>query len=242
MPSDHSRIETVARTGASVLRTAVAWLVSAFVASIALLSQSARTVWRATRSTTTRLGDWSRRVATGPVRRTLAGPVRVGLLGRRADVSLLVVVLAPAVAVATAAWLGSSVGFETLERWIRGTWYGTDPHVGVFLGCAFLLGIGAVSAALNSGLLPTTLLVAAPVFGAAATRYGTAVTRGGDTIVVSLPDAAGVATLLAVAVGVPLAVCSFLLGIAVRHVVDALRGQSSRSSPAEGACTGRRSS
>ncbi|MFC6989376.1 hypothetical protein ACFQJD_12905 [Haloplanus sp. GCM10025708] len=127
--------------------------------------------------------------------------------------------VAPLLALGTAWWVGTSVGYAALEGWVRGTWNGTNPSLVVFLAVALLVGLGAVSAARNSGLLPTTLLVSAPVFGAAVTRYGTEVTYSWGTAVVSLPDAVGVATAVAFGFGVPIAVCSFLVGIAIRRVL-----------------------
>lgn len=233
MPSQESRLHDALATGRNGLVDVLSWLAFVFGASLTLSLRFARGVWRWLRSLTTQFVGGTRRVLTGPVRQTLAGPVRVGLLGRRSDVSLLVVVLAPLLALATAWWFGTAVGFETLETWVRGTWYGTDPQLVVFLLVAVLLALGTVSAALNSGLVPTTLLVAAPVFGAVVTRYGTTVTRGGDAVVVSLPNAVGVAAAVALLVGAVLGVCSFLLGVALRRLADVFRRDAGPSSPVE---------
>lgn len=154
----------------------------------------------------------------GPLRRTLAGPVRTALLGRRVEVSLAVSLLAVPLA-AGAAWWVAGIGFETLGAWAEGTWYGTDPNAAVLLAAAALVALAAASAAINSGLLPTALLAAGPVFGAAVTRYGTTVERGTGTAVVSLPEAVGVAALFALAVGLPLATAGFVLGAAARRAV-----------------------
>jgi len=162
-----------------------------------------------------------RAVLDGPVRRALAGPVRAALFGRRTEVSLVVALFAPLLA-AAAAWVIGGIGFETLLDWAEGTWDGTDPSSFVLLSAAALVALAAVSAAVNSGLVPTTLLVAGPVFGAAITRYGTTVERVYGTHVVSLPEAVGVAALLALAVGVPLALAGFVLGAAARRVVRTL--------------------
>lgn len=159
-----------------------------------------------------------RAVLDGPVRRALSGPVRTALLGRRAEVSLAVTLLAPLLAVGAAWWIGG-LGFETLLEWVEGTWTGVDPYPLVLLASAALVLLAAVSVAVNSGLLPTALLVAGPVFGAAVTRYGTTVERGTGTAVVSLPEAVGVAGLFAVAFGLPVAVVGFLLGVAARRAV-----------------------
>lgn len=168
----------------------------------------------------------------GPVRRTLAGPVRTVLLGRRVEVSLAASLLAPVLAAGAALWV-SGLGFGTLLEWAEGTWYGTDPSAFVLLAVAALVALGAVSAGVNSGLLPTTLLVAGPVFGAAVTRYGTTVERGTGTAVVSLPEAVGVAALFAVAVGLPLAAAGFVLGAAARRVVRVFTDGDGRSADSE---------
>jgi uncharacterized BrkB/YihY/UPF0761 family membrane protein len=160
-------------------------------------------------------------VLDGPVRRALAGPVRAALFGRRTEVALVVALFAPLLA-AAAAWVIGGIGFETLLDWAEGTWDGTDPSSFVLLSAAALVALAAVSAAVNSGLVPTTLLVAGPVFGAAITRYGTTVERVYGAHVVSLPEAVGVAALLALAVGVPLALAGFVLGAAARRVVRTL--------------------
>lgn len=149
--------------------------------------------------------------------------------------SLLAVLLTPVLAAATAWWVGSTFGYATLEAWVRGTWYGTNPSLVVFLGVAALVGLGAVSAARNSGLLPTTLLVSAPIFGAAVTRYGTDASYAWGTSVVSLPEAVGVALAFAVAFGVPIAVCGFLVGAALRRVLAVFVPRSGPPSSPDGA-------
>ena len=198
----------------ALLTVACAWAVTAARGTIVALWRLCRTAGHGA----DRIVSTAGRVLTGPVRRTLAGPVRTGLVGRRAEVSLLAVLLAPVLATVTAWWVGTTVGYATLEGWVRGTWTGADPQFAVFLGLAALLAVGTASAAVNSGLVPTTALAAAPVFGAAVTRYGTTVTYSWGTAVVSLPDAVGVAAVLALAFGVPLGVASFLLGAALRRV------------------------
>lgn len=86
---------------------------------------------------------------------------------------------------------------------------------------------------MNSGDLPTGVLVSATVFGAAVTRYGTEVTYSSRSAAVSLPDAVGLAVLIAVVFGVPIALVGFLLGSAVRRVVTAVGGGSGPSSRPE---------
>jgi ABC-type glycerol-3-phosphate transport system permease component len=133
-----------------------------------------------------------------------------------------------------AAWCVRSVGgYTMLEGAAHGTWTGADPSAVVFLGLAALLALGTVSVAINSGLLPTGLLVAAPVFGAAVTRYGTETSARFGPEVVSLPEAVGMAGLVAVGVTVPVTVAAFLLGYAVRRLVRVFGGAGPTSRPEE---------
>ena len=174
-------------------------------------------------------------VLSGPVKRFVTGPLRVVLLGKRRDVSLLIALVSPVLALVTAWWVGSTVGYETLTAWVRGTWFGTDPSLAIFLAVGGLLVLGAISAGVNSGLLPTGLLVGAPIFGAAVTRYGTTVTYNWGSQVVSLPNAVGMAILFALGFGIPVAVSGFVLGRALRHVVRVYSGRSGPSSAVENA-------
>jgi hypothetical protein len=156
-------------------------------------------------------------------RETLAPALRVALLGRRSEVSVLATLLAPGLALAVA-WALSGVGFDAVREAVVGTWTGRDPALVVLLAAAALVALGTASSAVNSGLLPTTLLVVAPVFGAGLLRYGTEPTVLSLGPVVSLPDAVGVAALLAVAFGGPLACCGFLFGVALRRVFHVFDG------------------
>lgn len=88
---------------------------------------------------------------------------------------------------------------------------------------------GATSAALNSGLLPTAVLVAGPVFGALLTRYGTESPR-----LVSLPDAVVFAAGVAVVGGGLLGLLSFVVGAGMRRVVSVLVGGSGPAGRPEG--------
>ena len=120
--------------------------------------------------------------------------------------SLLVALAAPVLAAVAAWWVLAAVGGpETLGNWITGTWSGTD----------LVVAAGAASA----GLVPTTVLVAGPVFGAPVTRYGTEAPR-----LVSLPDAVVLAAAGAAVGGGLLGAVSFRLGAAVRRVVRVLTG------------------
>jgi len=176
---------------------------------------------------------WVRETLTEPFKRHVADPLGNALLGQRSSVSLLILLLAPVFALATAWWIGSTVEYATLEGMVRGTWNGTEPSSAVLLAVGGLLALGTISAAINSGLLPTALLVSAPVFGAAVTRYGSEVTYNWGTTVVSLPDAVGVAAVIALAFGVPIAVCSFLLGASLRRIATVLVGRSGPASRPE---------
>jgi hypothetical protein len=165
----------------------------------------------------------------------VVGPVRVVLLGHRRDASLLITLFSPVLALGTAWWVGSTVGYDVVTTWVRGTWLGTAPSLAVFLALGGLLALGALSAAVNSGLLPTGLLVSAPVFGAAVTRYGTTVASSWGSRVVSLPDALGMASLIAVGFGIPIAIASFTLGRALRRVVRVYGGRAEPPSTVENA-------
>lgn len=165
---------------------------------------------------------WARGALGGPAKTAIVGPVRTLLVGRRAGVSVATTLLAAVVAPAVAWWVATTTGYPPIERWVAGTWNGTDPHAIVFAWVVVLVGIGALHAAANSGLVPTALLVMAPVFGLAVTRYGTRYT---DPFlgpqVVSLPEALAFATAVAVVGGLPLALAGFLVGEGLRRSVAA---------------------
>jgi hypothetical protein len=221
MPTDWSSVRTA-------VREAVVLIASAFGLVVGAMHSLAWTVWRFLR----RLGrvlrslagtayDRTASVLSGPVKGFLVGPLRVMLLGKRRDVSLLISLLSPVPALVTTWLVASTVGYETLTTMVRGTWFGTAPSLLVFLAVGGLLGLGAISAGVNSGFLPTALLVSAPIFGASVTRYGTTISHTWGSQVVSLPNAVGVALLFAVGFGVPLAVAGFVLGRTLDRVVHA---------------------
>jgi hypothetical protein len=158
-------------------------------------------------------------VLSGPVKQFVTGPLRTVVLGTRRDVSLLIALISPVLALITSYGVVSTVGYETLTVWVRGTWFGTEPSLTIFLAVGSLLVLGAISAGANSGLLPTGLLVGAPIFGASVTRYGTSVTYTWGSQVVSLPNAVGMAILFAVGFGIPVSVSGFVLGRTLRHIV-----------------------
>lgn len=235
MRPDTSSLRTLGASSVALASVVLSWIASAAGRVATRLWRLLAAFRRATRSAARTARTRARRVLAGPVRRALTGPVRTAVLGRRPDVSLLAVLLAPVLALGAAWWVGTTVGYGTLEAWVHGTWDGTGPSLVVFLAVALLVALGAISAAINSGLLPTTVLVAAPVFGASVTRYGTEVAYSWGTRVVSLPEAVGTATVLAFGFGVPIAVCGFLFGTAARRVVRVFTRGSGPSSSPEGA-------
>ncbi|QLG60865.1 hypothetical protein [Halorarum salinum] len=232
------------RPDRSSLQSAFGKTVSAFVLSMGWAADAVNSaggvIWRSLRRLAhlvrTRWESSKRRTSeflSGPAKQFASGPLRVSLTGRRTDVSLLVVLLAPVLALAATWWVSSTVGYEALVTWVRGTWFGTNPSLAVFAAAGGLVVLGSISAAVNSGILPTSLLVSAPIFGAAVTRYGTTVSYSWGTQVVSLPNAVGMATLLALSFGLPIAVTGFLLGSLFRRTVTVFRGQSGPASPVE---------
>jgi len=158
----------------------------------------------------------ARAATDAPATRTAAGVVRSGLFGRRRDLTAAILVAAPVLALASAWGVGATVGFHSLYDWSVGTWYGTAPRIWVFVAVGALAALGIASAAANSGLVPTALLVAAPVFGAGLTSYGTAF---GIYDTVSLPAAAQVGAAAALVVGLPLGACAFVVGVGLRRAV-----------------------
>lgn len=161
---------------------------------------------------------WSASIATDRVGPVLAGPVKTAVLGRREAVSVGTVLAAVGLATGIAWWVAATSGYLPIVEWTTETLRGTDPHPAVFAGAALLVGLGLLSAAVNAGLVPTTLLVMAPLFGLAVTRYATHYT---DPVlgpqVVSLPEAVEFAGAVATVGGLPLAIVGFLLGVLVRH-------------------------
>ncbi len=211
----------------SAAKSAASALFALVVASLAAAygatkSVASRSVTAASRGVTA-AGDASRRLlakrSAVPFDR-LSGTLRTALFGRRLDVSAVVLFVAPVLALATHYW-ASSVGYRQIRGWVHGTWFGTDPRLVVFLGVGALLALAALSAASNAGLLPTALLVTAPVFGVAFARYGLNLQYYGT---VGIPNAVEVGVALAVAFGVPIACGGFVLGTVVRRTVNTLRG------------------
>lgn len=161
---------------------------------------------------------WTRSFVKAEVSPVIAGPVTHFVLGRHPGVSAGVVLLSAALAPAVAWVVVTTTGSFPLQVWAQQTVTGTDPHGVLFAVAAALVGLGVVSAALNAGLLPTTLLVVAPLFGLAATRYGTtSVHPVTGPQVVSLPAALEFAAAAGLLAGVPLALLGFSLGLLLRY-------------------------
>lgn len=235
MPADWSSLRTTANkagvliglTFRQIIGTirSVAWTVWRLIRQLACSLQS-RSTAAYSRTTT---------VLAGPIKQFVVGPLRVVLLGKRHDVSLLITILSPVLVLVTARWVGSTIGYETLATWVRGTWFGTGPSLAIFLSVGGLLVLGAISAGVNSGLLPTGVLVSAPIFGAGVTRYGTTITYSWGSQVVSLPNAVGMAILFALGFGVPITISGFIIGRALSRVVRVYGGGTGPSSTAENA-------
>jgi len=215
-------LQSAADRAVSTLVFAAALLVDATTSAASLLWRALGDVARRLHSAWRR-GRGSASELSGPAKRFATGPLRAFLLGRRTGRSVVLTLSSPVLALATAWWVGSTVGYESLVASVRGTWFGTDPALPVFAAVGALLLLAAASAAANSGVLPTTLLVSAPVFGAALTRYGTTVTYTWGAEVVSLPSAVGFAVVIGVGVGAPIAVVGFCLGFLTRRAAVAIR-------------------
>jgi len=143
----------------------------------------------------------------------------VGLIGRESAISMLFVVVSPVLAYLANYWT-VGVGYLTLVDWVQGTWYGTDPEMTVFVGVTILLAIGTLSAWLNAGLVPTSIIVMAPVFGLAFGSYGTELAAYG---VVSLPQAVEFGIILSTAFGVPIAIAGFAIGCVGHQIAETWR-------------------
>jgi hypothetical protein len=210
---DRSAVGTALVSAAALVAAGLGWACRATVTVCARVWSRVRT---ALRTGSDLLGRLTARVtdAAGdlPVR-AAAAVLRRGLFGRRPGVSAAVVAAAPVLALAANAW-AAGVGYRRVQQWVEGTWYGTDPQTAVFLAAGALVALAAASAAVNSGLVPTTVLVGGPVFGVTFTRYGLVLEPSGT---VSLPDAVGVGLLLASAFAVPFACAGFVLGETARR-------------------------
>jgi len=176
-------------------------------------------------------------IGRGPVARFVRGPLATLLCGRRAAVSVVLVGLAPVLAALTAGVVTATTGYPPLERWLVETWTGTDPRAAVFVGGALLIGLAAASALVEGGLIPATVLVAAPLFGVAITRYGTVITTRFGEDVVSLPEALAFAFAVAAVGSVAAGVVGYGMGAGLRRagrVVRAAVPLPSRGGDADG--------
>lgn len=213
------------RTESSLRRLASGcyWFVSLVVAAVYRVGTRVNTAVR-------RGTAWFVALARGPVSRFVRGPVTTCLCGRRAAVSVVLLGLAPVLAALAAGVVTATTGYPPLERWLVETWTGTDPQAVVFMGVALLVGLAAASAAVEGGLVPTTGLVAAPLFGVAVTRYGTVTTTRFGEHVVSLPDAVAFALSVAAVGGVSIGVVGYGLGAGLRRAGRVVRAEASMPS------------
>lgn len=200
------------RSSLELLLSGLRWLLGASLAGL-------RWFVTALASAVRRGGARLAAVVRGPVARFARGPLTTLLVGRRAAVSILLVGFAPVLAALTAGVVASTTGYPPLERWLVGTWTGTDPRAAVFVGCALLVGLAAASGAAKGGLLPAAVLTAGPLFGAAVTRYGT---RFGERVV-SLPEALAFALGVAAVGGVAAGVVGYGLGAGLRRAGRTVR-------------------
>jgi len=219
MESPHLRASL--RRTLALLETLLAWVHAVAAATVAWTTAKTRRTLGTLREWLTMVRERLHRFAAGPLYDLLVGPMKRGLLGRHVALSAGAVLVAPVFALGANWWVVSTSSFAQIEQTLRGTWNGTDPHTVVFLVAFLLVATAAVYAAANAGLLPTTLMVSAPIFGAGFSVYGTVDAAG----VVSLPDAVAVATGVAILFGVPVALVGFAVGLALRRVATVLRGR-----------------
>lgn len=146
--------------------------------------------------------------------------VRTLLLGRDTNVSMFIGLVALLGVGVSSWWISSTIGADPLAEAAVDTWTGQSLDQTVLLATVALVTTGVVSAAINSGLVPTFLLVASPLFGAGLARYGTAQTVLGTTHVVSLNEAFLDGAGAAIVIGSPLAAVALHLGVIIRHLFD----------------------
>jgi len=146
-----------------------------------------------------------------------AGVTRAAFVGRSPAASGLALVVAGVLAAAGAWVVGTGVGADALADRTVETLTAQAVDGGVVRAGAALAGLGALAGLAGAGLVPAALLGAAPVFGAAVTRSGAEHELLGSTHVVSLSEAVLDATGAAAAVGAPLALLGFAVGVAVRR-------------------------
>ena len=215
----HSSLRSALRTAGTSLLGALAFLyvsLRRLVATTRSLGGTA-TRWFASRGVSSRRRVES--VLTAERTRRATRRAWRGLVGRRLDVSAAAALLAPLLALGTELWVVDTYGYRRIEQWVLGTWTGADPRMIVFLGVALLVALAAAFAAGNSGLLPSIVLVMGPIFGVGFARYGLTFEYYGT---VGIPNATGVALVLAVAYGVPIGTAGFVIGSVARLIVDRL--------------------
>jgi hypothetical protein len=150
------------------------------------------------------------------------GGVTAGLLGVRREVSVAALLAAPLLALGTVWWVVTTTSYRRIESMAVGTWTGTNPAPLVFLGVAAIVGLAALFTALNSGLIPATVLAMAPTFGIGFARYGLTAEYYGT---VGIPDATAIGAMVAAAIGLPLGLTGFATGTVVRRAVRYLDGR-----------------
>ncbi|ELY88526.1 hypothetical protein [Natrinema altunense] len=158
--------------------------------------------------------------------RSLVSVVSPWFVGRRPAASLAVGFLAAVLALAVAAGVGTTIGSGRVADLVVETWTGAELHVEVVAATCLVVAIGAVSAAVTRGFVPTFALVASVPFGVGLARYGIEYTVGHMTAVVSLPEAFADGAGAAIVIGLPLAVVSYLVGVSVRRAADSDGGSS----------------
>ncbi|MFD1524995.1 hypothetical protein ACFR9S_01585, partial [Halolamina salina] len=131
MRPDRPSLQSVTDTAVSTLALLVQRLLDAAVTTYRFLRRLLRRVLRRSRELWSRGRRRAGELLSGPAKRFVTGPLRAVLLGRRTDLSLLVVLASPALALAVAWWVGSAVGYESVVASVRGTWLGTDPSLSV---------------------------------------------------------------------------------------------------------------
>jgi hypothetical protein len=225
---DGSSVRSAAKRTASLVSTGLGRAYGAVVVTVAWLASNAGTIWRRGHSWLARAVDRASAALGAAPLGAGVDILRRGLFGRRLDISAaLVVLVAPALAAGANYW-AAGVGYLRIQQWVRGTWYGTDPQTAVFLAAGGLVALAAASAAANSGLVPTTVLAAGPVFGAAFTRYGLVLEPYGT---VSLPNAVGIGLLVALAFAVPFACVGFVVGTVARLIATRVESGDNHRAP-----------
>ncbi|MBZ6496730.1 hypothetical protein [Natrinema longum] len=157
--------------------------------------------------------------------RSLVSAVPSWLVGNRLDRSMVTVLLAAVLGLAVAVGAGTTIGSDRVADLVVETWTGAEFHVEVAVAACLLVGIGALSAAITSGFLPTFALVASVPFGIGLGRYGTVYAVEQFTMVVSLPEAIADGTGAAIVVGLPLAVLGYLVGASLRRIAGSNGGR-----------------